>query len=128
MTLTRIIDCVSTWSPANLESSSEPSSRTVNAPVIGAADGDCEGSGEVSRPVGVGVGTRITWPVESRASWAAGRKYARPPATEESTMASRTRKLVRSGLSRRRDALLRCPGLNPRSTGEHFTHEVFYEF
>ena len=52
----------------NLESSSEPSSSTVKAPVIGLDEGDCEGAGDVSRSVGEGVGTRITWPVESSAS------------------------------------------------------------
>ena len=56
---TRIIDCVSTWSLSNLESSSEPRSRTVNAPVVGLGDGDW-GTGEVNRSVGEGVGTRIT--------------------------------------------------------------------
>src|SRR5690348_2045696 len=117
-TRTRIIDCVSTWSELNLESSSEPRSSTVNAPVMGAGEGEGLGDGEARRSVGEGVGTRITCPVESSASCAAGMKYAIPPATDESTMASTTRKLVRRGLSRRREALMRRPGLMPRGTGE----------
>src|SRR5713226_7453145 len=41
-TRTRIIDCVSTWSAENLESSSDPSSKTVKAPgcTRGLGDGD----------------------------------------------------------------------------------------
>src|SRR5216683_6842726 len=117
-TRTRIIDWVSTWSPPNLESSSDPSSSTVNAPVIGCTDGADEGLGDVNRSVGEGVGTRMTCPVESSASCAAGMKYEIPPATDDSTMASTTRKLVRSGLSRRRDALMRRPALKPRGTEE----------
>src|SRR6266550_7171395 len=73
-TRTKIIDWVSTWSPMNLESSSEPRSRTVKAPVIGAtvAAADDDGEGESSVP-GDGV-TWITWPVDSIANCAAGMK------------------------------------------------------
>src|SRR2546421_13090089 len=117
MTLTRIIDWVRTWSALNLESSSEPSSSTVKAPVTGLAEGAVDGVGVKSR-LGDGV-TWITWPVASRAVCAAGMKYAMPPATDDIAMARRTRTVVRNGLSRRRDALTRCPGLEPRGTGLH---------
>src|SRR6266550_6310747 len=117
-TRTRIIDCVRTWSALNFESSSEPSRRTVNAPVTALGEGFC-GDGDSKMSVGEGVGTVMTWPADSIANCAAGRKYASPPATDERVMASKTRKLVRSGLSRRREALMRCPGLRPRGTGEH---------
>src|SRR2546422_8921075 len=116
MTRIRIIDWVRTWSELNLESSSEPSSSTVNAPLTAAAD-VAEGDGEKSM-LGEGV-TWITWPVASRAVCAAGMKYAMPPATDDIAMARRTRTVVRNGLSRRRDALTRCPGLEPRGTGLH---------
>ena len=116
-TLTRIIDCVRTWSALNFESSSEPSSSTVKAP--GTELGDGEGEREVKIEVGDGLGSWITWPVASSAVCAAGTKYAKPPATDDIAMASRMRKLVRSGLSRRRDALTRCPGRKPRGTGLH---------
>src|SRR5438093_241404 len=84
----------------------------------GLSAGFC-GDGDSKMSVGEGVGTLTTWPADSIANCAAGRKYARPPATDDRAMASKTRKLVRSGLSRRREALMRCPGLRPRGTGEH---------
>src|SRR5579864_1014873 len=67
-TLTRIIDWVNTRSPMNFESSSEPSSSTVNAPVTGTAvaEGEVEGTGERSV-----LGDGVTWstcPVDSIAS------------------------------------------------------------
>jgi hypothetical protein len=118
MTRIKIIDWVRTWSELNLESSSEPSSSTVNAPVTALADEGADAVGEKSM-LGEGV-TWITWPVASRAVWAAGMKYAMPPATDDIAMARRTRQMVRNGLSRRRDALTRCPGLEPKGTGLHF--------
>ena len=63
------------------------------------------------------AGWWITWPVASRAVCAAGMKYAKPPATDDSAMTRTTRTMVRNGLSRRRDALARCPGLEPKGTG-----------
>src|SRR5450759_1099882 len=75
---TRIIDWVSTWSALNLESLSEPSSKTVKAPgVRGVAEGD---GPSPTVGDGVGDGTATTWPVASKASATAGRKYAKPPA------------------------------------------------
>src|SRR5438132_13116702 len=117
MTRIRIIECVRTWSELNLESSSEPSSSTVKAPVDVCAGEVAEGVGEKSM-LGDGV-TWITWPVASRAVCAAGMKYAMPPATDDIAMARRRSTVVRNGLSRRRDALTRCPGLEPRGTGLH---------
>ena len=74
MTLTRIIDCVSTWSAENFESSSDPSSRTVNAPCPCRFAG--VGIGEDGAVLGKGVGDAMltTCPVASQASLAAGRK------------------------------------------------------
>ena len=72
-TRTKIMDCVNTWSALNFESSSEPSNKTVNAPGMEVGDGDC-GGGVNKRSVGDGDGTVITWPVDSMASRAAGRK------------------------------------------------------
>src|SRR2546428_11388214 len=109
VTRIRIIDCVRTWSELNLESSSEPSSRTVNAPVTAAGADVAEGVGEKSM-LGGGV-TWITWPGASRAGCAAGVKYALPPPTDDIAMARRTRTGGRNGLSRRRGALTRGPGL-----------------
>ena len=61
MTLTRIIDWVSTWSPRNFESSSDPSSSTVKAPTCWGELGD--EVGEKSRPDGEGDAISTTWPV-----------------------------------------------------------------
>ena len=118
-TRTRIIDWVSTWSELNFESSSDPSSRIVNAPVMGAAVAVGELDGDASW-LGDGV-TCWTWPSDSIASCAAGTKYAMPPATADMKMAKTTIRLVRKGLRRRRDALARCPGLKPSGTGTHST-------
>src|ERR1700674_1570159 len=116
LTLTRIIDWVSTWSPMNLESLSEPSSKTVNAPGVWVA---IDGVGDPSRPVddGVGDGTATAWPVASRASATAGRKYAKPPAALDSTTAATARERMRKGLRRPREARARRPGRYPSSTG-----------
>src|SRR4029077_731563 len=107
------------WSELNLESSSDPRSSTVNAPGIGAADavGEVDGAAD---SLGEGA-TCTTWPVDSIASCAAGTKYAMPPAIADMKMASTTRKLVRKGLSRRRDALTRCPLRKPSGTAQHST-------
>src|SRR6476660_7785179 len=76
---TRIIDWVRTWSPMNLESLSEPSSKTVKAPgVRGVGDGE-DPDPTVSKGDGVGDGTTTTWLVASIASARAGMKYAKPP-------------------------------------------------
>src|SRR5205807_9763544 len=94
----------------------------VKAPVIAAA-GVAEGvavGDVVKRSVGEGV-TLTTAPVVSHAAFAAGRKEAKAPAIEDIPTARRTRMLVRKGLSRRRDALTRCPRLEPRGTGQHCT-------
>jgi hypothetical protein len=109
MTLTRIIDCVRTCSAENFESSSDPSSRTVNAPcgwAMGLGDGD------VSTLVGDGVGEAMltTCPVASQASLAAGRKYAKLPAIAERPTAKTARTAVRVILRRLREALARRPG------------------
>jgi hypothetical protein len=61
-----IIDCVSTWSPLNFVSLSEPSSNTVKAPGGRTGFGvvvDVEIDGE-----GEGVGMTTAWFVASRAS------------------------------------------------------------
>src|SRR5260370_7000268 len=82
MTLTRIIDCVRTWSDENFESSSEPSSKTVKAPGVwttglGEGDGDESALGD-----GLGDAMLMTCPVASQASLAAGRKSPTlPPIT-----------------------------------------------
>jgi hypothetical protein len=60
MTRTKIIDCVSTWSELNFESSSDPSNSTVNAPgtcatALGEGDVSSVGDGE-----GPGDGTVTT--------------------------------------------------------------------
>src|SRR5450759_3984010 len=82
LTRMRIIDCVSTWSPMNLVSLSEPSSNTVKAPGdLGVAAGESVGRLEAK---GVGDGTATTWPVASKASDTAGRKYAKLPAAPDS--------------------------------------------
>src|SRR5260370_12411762 len=109
ITLTRIIDCVSTWSEENFESSSDPSSSTVNAP-CGWATG--LGDGEVSALVGDGVGEAIltTCPVASQASLAAGRKYARLPAIAERPTAKTATTAVRGILRPLGGALGRPPG------------------
>src|SRR2546428_4516043 len=91
----RIIDCGRTWSELNLESSAEPSSRTVNAPVSAAGADVAEGVGEKSM-LGEGV-TWITWPVASRAVCGGGMKYAMPPASEDIAMARRRRTVLRNG-------------------------------
>ena len=72
MTLIRIIDWVRTWSALNLESSSEPSSSTVKAPVTALAGVAVDGVG-VKSMLGDGL-TWITWPVASSAVCAAGMK------------------------------------------------------
>jgi hypothetical protein len=119
MTLTRIIDCVSTWSAENFESSSDPSRRTVNAPCpcrfAGVGVGD-----EADALLGDGVGDAMltTCPVASQASLAAGRKYARLPAIAEMNTAKTARTAVRVILRRLREALARRPGLIPSGTGE----------
>src|SRR5579859_1791268 len=61
ITRTRIIDCVSTWSASNFESSSDPSRSTVKAPDC-AAEGPALGEGVNSSEVGDGVGTTTFWP------------------------------------------------------------------
>src|SRR3977135_2348696 len=119
-TRTRIIDWVRPWSAKNLESSSEPRSRTVNAPWDWAAELG-EGDGENKRPVGEGDGTLTTWAVAFHAVTAAGMKYAKPPAAAASAIASRAMVSVRKGLSRPREARARCPGLKPSGTGDHLT-------
>src|SRR6266550_4456129 len=73
LNLTRIIDWVSSWSPMNLVSLSEPRRRTVKAPGV-RGDGLAVGPIELSG-VGVGEGMSTTL-VASYASWMAGRKYA----------------------------------------------------
>src|SRR5260370_24908268 len=118
-TRTRIIDCVSTWSAKNLESSSEPRSRTVNASLgwgrrLGEGDAVALGDG-----VGDGEAMAMTWPVASKASLAAGRKYAKLPAIADRAMAKMARAAVRTMLSRLREALAPRPGLLPRDTGHH---------
>src|SRR5437016_13144116 len=102
MTRIRIIDCVRTWSELNLESSSEPSSSTVKAPVTVLAGEVAEGVGEKSM-LGEGV-TWITWPAASRAGCAAGMKYAMPPATDDLPMARERRAVGGHGPSRVRYA------------------------
>ena len=107
-TRTRIIDCVRTWSEKNLESSSEPSRSTVNAPV-----GCGEGLGVgVKRRVGEadGEATLTVWPVTSQAVAAAGRKYANAPADADRTTANPARAAERERLRRRREARARRPG------------------
>src|SRR5665213_1667575 len=114
-TRTRIIDWVRTWSLMNLESLSEPSSRTVNAPPGALALGVGVGpKGFVAE--GVGEGTTTTCPVASKASCMAGRKYAKPPAALASTTAITARLNIRKGLRRPCEARARWPGRLP-STG-----------
>src|SRR2546428_4260125 len=120
MTLTRIIDWVSTWSEENFESSSDPSSRTVNEPgVRAAALGD--GDALLVSDEGEGVGDAMvpTCPVASHASFAAGRKYARLPAIADRTTAKTARVAVRVALRRPRDLRARRPGRVPSGTGQH---------
>src|SRR5712692_4356126 len=112
MTRTRIIDCVSTCSLRNFESSSEPIRRTVNAPCccgVGLADGsglNSEGSGE-------GDGMTIGLLIASYAVNTAGRKYAKPPDDAASATATTAMTKVRMGFRRLREALARRPGLKP---------------
>ena len=106
---TMIIDWVRTWSPVNLESLSEPSSKTVNEPGVrgvGLVDG-------VVTPVGEGVGVGITtaWLVASRASAKAGRKYAKPPDATERATAVTANVRMRKGLKRPCERRARWPGL-----------------
>src|ERR1035437_7139802 len=114
LTRTRIIDWVSTRSALNLESLSEPSRRTVKAPGV-------RGVGLGDRPsscvgVGVGDGTSTTWPVASKASATAGRKYAKPPAALDRATAATAIVRMRKGLRRPCEARARWPGLLPSST------------
>src|SRR6185437_15545237 len=115
-TRTRIIDWVRTWSEVNLESSSEPRSRTVNAPLTcgrALGDGVKRSDGEA---IADGEGTFTAWPVDPNAIAAAGRKYAKPPDPLARTIASRARSRIRSGFSRRCEARARRLGL-PSGTG-----------
>jgi hypothetical protein len=52
---------------------------------------------------------------------AAGKKYANPPDAAARATASTPRKMLCEGLNRRRDALARCPGLEPSGTGKDST-------
>src|SRR5579859_2251478 len=103
LTRTRIIDCVSTWSALNLESSSEPSNRTVNAVPKGVGLG-------VGIRLGEGDGTLTTCPVASNAVFAAGKKYARAPAKLDMITATTAIARIRKGFGRRREARARRPG------------------
>src|SRR3979490_698226 len=116
LTRTRIIDWVSTLSPMNLESLSEPSSNTVKAPPADLGVGVGDGA---SLPVadGVGDGTSTTWPVALKASATAGRKYAKPPDAAERATATTASVRMRKGLRRPCEARARWPGLLPSSTG-----------
>src|SRR5260370_40314144 len=78
-TRTRIIDWVRTWSAENFESSSEPRSRTVNAPCCETGLGDAEGEGEKRVASGEGGGTTGGTPVPWSAGAAAGEEEADPP-------------------------------------------------
>src|SRR6266849_3561381 len=118
-TRTRIIDCVSTWSAENLESSSEPSSKTVKAPGCTRGLGDGDGDGAFGD--GVGDATVTTCPVASQASLAAGRKYAKLPAIADRPIAKMARAAVRVGLRRLREALARRPVFFSSVRGQHCT-------
>jgi hypothetical protein len=59
-----------------------------------------------------------TCPVASKASLAAGRKYAKLPAIAERNTAKTARTAVRVILRRLREALARRPGWSPSGTGE----------
>src|SRR5450759_1533240 len=115
----RIIDCVRTWSEVNFESSSEPRSRTVKAPCCPTALG--EGDGEKRMPAADGEGIWTVCAVELKATRAAGIKYAKPPATAETAMASTARVSMVRGLRRPRDLRARCPGLIPSGKGKDCT-------
>src|SRR5581483_10196660 len=77
-TRTRIIDWVSTRSPENFESSSEPRRRTVKAPEVATVGAELAlGVGLKRIEVGDGDGRSIEAPEALKAIMAAGRKYAR---------------------------------------------------
>src|SRR5438270_7366677 len=117
MTRTRIIDCVSTCSLKNFESSSEPSRRTVNAPCCWGV-GFSDASGLNSEGSDEGDGMAIGLLIASYAVTTAGRKYAKPPDEAASATATTARTRVRIGFRRLREALARRPGRKP-STGVH---------
>src|SRR3989442_14774930 len=101
MTLTRIIDWVSTWSEENFESSSDPSSRTVNEPgVRAAALGDGDALLVPDEGDGVGDAMVTTCPVASPASFAAGSKYASLPAIADRRTAKTPRVAGRGTVTR----------------------------
>src|SRR5260370_37855419 len=103
-TRTRIIDWVRTWSAENFESSSEPRSRTVNAPCCETGLGDAEGEGEKRVASGEGEGTTAGTPVSWSAVAAAGKKEAHPPATPERGAARTDTVVVVHKRRRTRDA------------------------
>src|SRR5260370_12455431 len=110
-TRTRIIDWVRTWSAENFESSSEPRSRTVNAPCCETGLGDAEGEGEKRVASGEGEGTTAGTPVSWSAVAAAGKKEANPPPTAGRAAASTARELVGKRTKRPRQARARRPRL-----------------
>src|SRR5712691_3189607 len=109
-----IIDWVSTWSPLNFESLSEPRSKTVKAP---GGRGVGEGAPVEIDGEGVGVGKTATLFVASMASWIAGKKYAKPPAALDRATAMTAMERIRRGLRRPCEARARRPGRWPSSTG-----------
>src|SRR5260370_28379637 len=120
-TRTRIIDWVRTWSAENFESSSEPRSRTVNAPCCETGLGDAEGEGEKRVASGEGEGTTAGTPVSWSAVAAAGKKEANPPATAQRATASTARVMVVKRLRRPPRARARCPRLLPSRPGPDCT-------
>ena len=70
--------------------------------------------------VGVGVGNTMTWLVASKASWTAGRKYAKPPAALDRATAKTAMESIRRGLRRPCEARARRPGLKPSGTSVNF--------
>jgi hypothetical protein len=81
----------------------------------GEGENSAEGEGD-----GEGDASAMSWPVACRAVAAAGMKYAKPPATAATALASTARKMMRIGLMRPRDARARRPGLIPSGKGKHF--------
>ena len=65
----------------------------------------------------LGDGTITTWPVASKASVMAGRKYAKPPAALDRATATTAIVRMRKGLRRPCEARARWPGRLPSSTG-----------
>src|SRR5260370_19884971 len=120
-TRTRIIDWVRTWSAENFESSSEPRSRTVNAPCCETGLGDAEGEGEKRVASGEGEGTTAGTPVSWSALAAAGKKEANPPPTAERAAARTARVMVVKRVRRPRRARAAGPGLITSRTGPQCT-------